>query len=114
MLVKKAPVIVEIVPLVETVTAPPGPPAPPLPAVEVKPNAFASPPVPPLPPLAQSFAYAGRCFGCEFGPIGMAAFSSSVRSRRGVSSEWGYDDTGGTVGRVDSRPGERGCDGCCG
>jgi hypothetical protein len=32
----------------------------------------------------------------------------------GVSSEWGYDDTGGTVGRVDSRPGERGCDGCCG
>jgi len=34
--------------------------------------------------------------------------------RWGVSSEWGYDDTGGTVGRVDSRPGERGCDGCCG
>src|SRR5579864_8627755 len=33
---------------------------------------------------------------------------------RGVSREWGYDDTGGTVGRVDSRPGERGCDGCCG
>ena len=23
----------------------------------------------------------------------------------GVSSEWGYYDTGGTVGRVDSRPG---------
>ena len=33
---------------------------------------------------------------------------------KGVSSKWGYDDTGGTVGRVDSRPGERGCDGCCG
>src|ERR1700733_13584855 len=32
----------------------------------------------------------------------------------GVSREWGYDDTEGTVGRVDSRPGERGCDGCCG
>src|SRR5580692_2469694 len=27
--------------------------------------------------------------------------------------DWGYDDTGGTIGRVDSRPGERGCDGCC-
>jgi hypothetical protein len=34
--------------------------------------------------------------------------------RSGVSREWGYDDTEGTVGRVDSRPGERGCDGCCG
>ena len=32
----------------------------------------------------------------------------------GVSKDWGCDDTGGTVGRVDSRPGERGCDGCCG
>jgi DNA invertase Pin-like site-specific DNA recombinase len=32
----------------------------------------------------------------------------------GVSSEWGDDDTRGTIGRVDSRLGERGCDGCCG
>ena len=32
----------------------------------------------------------------------------------GVSRDWGYDDTGGTVGRVDSRLGERRCGGCCG
>ena len=40
--------------------------------------------------------------------------AGALRADMGVSSEWGYDDTGGTVGRVDSRPGERGCDGCCG
>ena len=33
---------------------------------------------------------------------------------RGVSREWGDDDTGGTLGRIDSRLGERGCDGYCG
>jgi hypothetical protein len=32
----------------------------------------------------------------------------------GVSSEWGDYETGGTVGRVECRLGERGCDGCCG
>jgi len=32
----------------------------------------------------------------------------------GVSREWGDDDTGGTLGRIDSRLGERGCDGYCG
>ena len=36
------------------------------------------------------------------------------RRARERASEWGYDDTGGTVGRVDGRPGEWGCDGCCG
>jgi hypothetical protein len=34
--------------------------------------------------------------------------------RSGVSREWGDDDTRGTLGRVDSRLGERGCDGYCG
>ena len=43
-----------------------------------------------------------------------ADIGGPIQSRAGMSSEWGYDDTGGTVGRVDSRPGERGCDGCCG
>ena len=32
----------------------------------------------------------------------------------GVSREWGDDATRGTIGRVDGRLGERGCDGCCG
>jgi hypothetical protein len=32
----------------------------------------------------------------------------------GVSREWGDDATRGTIGRVDSRLGERECDGCCG
>jgi hypothetical protein len=39
---------------------------------------------------------------------------SVSQSAMGVSRDWGYDDTGGTVGRVDSRPGERKCVGCCG
>jgi transposase-like protein len=42
------------------------------------------------------------------------AAAASGPMKQGVSREWGYDDTEGTVGRVDSRPGERGCDGCCG
>jgi hypothetical protein len=33
---------------------------------------------------------------------------------RGPSGEWEYHDTGGGAGRVDIRPGERGCDGRCG
>jgi hypothetical protein len=35
----------------------------------------------------------------------------------GVSRDWGDDDKavpGGTIGRVNCRLGERGCDGCCG
>jgi hypothetical protein len=33
---------------------------------------------------------------------------------REVSREWGDDATRGMIGRVDSRLGEHGCDGCCG
>jgi hypothetical protein len=32
----------------------------------------------------------------------------------GVSREWEDDATRGTIGRVDGRLWERGCDGCCG
>jgi bifunctional ADP-heptose synthase (sugar kinase/adenylyltransferase) len=41
---------------------------------------------------------------------------SCLGERRGpgVSREWGDDATRGTIGRVDSRLGEHGCDGCCG
>jgi hypothetical protein len=38
----------------------------------------------------------------------------TAASSRGVSREWGDDATRGTIGRVDGRLGERGCDGCCG
>jgi hypothetical protein len=43
-------------------------------------------------------------------------FPSDYRGRTvmGVSREWGDDATRGTIGRVDGRLGERGCDGCCG
>ena len=41
-------------------------------------------------------------------------FNGLYSRRLGVSREWGDGDTGGTIGRVDGRLGERGCDGCCG
>jgi hypothetical protein len=49
-------------------------------------------------------------------PNGRSQPSPLHRSRptRGVSREWGDDATRGTIARVDSRLGERECDGCCG